>query len=159
FELGVQLIEEADEFKFDFDVLDPTKIWPEEDVPVKIIGKMVLNRNPDNFFAETEQVAFHPGHVVTGIDVTNDPLLQGRLFSYLDTQLNRFTSANFHELPINRPLAPVHNNQGAGFMRQTIGKGKANYFPNSLGGGCPMMAPENMGGYVHHMEKVDGRKV
>ena len=159
FELCVQMIEEKNEFKFDFDILDATKIWPEADVPLVRVGKMVLNRNPDNFFSETEQVAFHPGHVVNGIDVTNDPLLQGRLFSYLDTQLNRFGSANFHEVPINRPLAPVHNNQGAGFMRQTIGKGKATYFPNSLGGGCPMMAPENMGGYVHHMEKVDGRKV
>jgi catalase len=97
--------------------------------------------------------------VVPGIDFTNDPLLQGRLFSYLDTQLNRFNSANFHEVPINRPLAPVVNNQGAGFMRMTIGKGKVNYFPNSLGGGCPMTAPENMGGFVHYMEKVDGRKV
>ena len=159
FELLVQMIDEKDEFKFDFDVLDASKIWPEADVPLVPVGKMVLNRNPDNFFAETEQVAFHPGHVVPGIDVTNDPLLQGRLFSYLDTQLNRFHSANFHELPINRSIAPVHNNQGAGFMRTTIGKGKVNYFPNSLGGGCPMQAPENMGAYVHYMEKVDGHKV
>jgi catalase len=122
------------------------------------VGKMTLNRNPDNFFSETEQVAFHPGHVVPGIDFTNDPLLQGRLFSYLDTQLNRFNSANFHEVPINRPLAPVHNNQGAGFMRMTIGKGKVNYFPNSLGGGCPMTASGDMGGFVHYMEKVEGTR-
>ncbi len=159
FDLCVQMIEEKDEFKFDFDVLDATKFWPEDDVPLMRVGKMVLDRNPDNFFSETEQVAFHPGHVVNGIDVTNDPLLQGRLFSYLDTQLNRFGSANFHEIPINRPLAPVHNNQGAGFMRTTIGKGKATYFPNSLGGGCPMHAPENMRGYVHYTEKVEGRKI
>jgi catalase len=159
FELLVQMIEEKDEFKFDFDVLDASKVWPEADVPLVPVGKMVLNRNPDNFFSETEQVAFHPGHVVPGIDVSNDPLLQGRLFSYLDTQLNRFGSANFHEVPINRPLAPVANNQGAGFMRQGIGKGKVNYFPNSLGGGCPMHAPENQGAYVHYMEKVDGHKV
>jgi catalase len=159
YELCIQIIEEKDEHRFDFDILDATKIWPESDVPLMKVGKMVLNRNPDNFFSETEQVAFHPGHVVPGIDFTNDPLLQGRLFSYLDTQLNRFNSANFHEVPINRPLAPVNNNQGAGFMRMTIGKGKANYFPNSLGGGCPMEAPENLGGFVHYTEKVEGHKI
>jgi catalase len=159
FELGVQIVEEKDEFSFDFDLLDPTKIIPEELVPVRRIGKMVLNRNPDNFFAETEQVAFHPGHVVPGIDFTNDPLLQGRLFSYLDTQLIRLGGPNFAEIPINRPVAPVHNNQRDGFMRQTINKGRTNYFPNSLGDGCPMTAPENMRGYVHHAEKVDGQKI
>jgi catalase len=159
FELGVQIVEEKDEHKFNFDLLDPTKIIPEEEVPVKIIGKMVLNRNPDNFFAETEQVAFHPGHVVPGIDFTNDPLLQGRLFSYLDTQLIRLGGPNFAELPINRPLAPVHNNQRDGYGRQTINKGQTHYFPNNRGKGCPMMAPENMGGFVHYMEKVEGRKV
>ncbi len=159
FELGVQIVEEEDEMSFAFDLLDATKLIPEELVPIKFIGKMTLNRNPDNFFAETEQVAFHPGNLVPGIDVTNDPLLQGRLFSYLDTQLNRFNSANFHEVPINRPKCPVHNNQQDGFMRQTVNKGKVNYFPNTLGGGCPMHAPEKMGGYVHYMEKVDGRKI
>ncbi|WP_247232229.1 catalase [Telluribacter sp. SYSU D00476] len=159
FELAVQIVDEEDEFKFDFDLLDATKIIPEELVPLRPVGKMVLNRNPDNFFAETEQVAFHPGNLVPGIDVTNDPLLQGRLFSYLDTQLNRFNSSNFTEVPINRPVCPVHNHNGAGFMRQTINKGKVNYWPNSLGGGCPMMAPESAGGYVHHMEKVEGHKI
>ncbi|MDO6391243.1 catalase [Pontibacter sp. BT731] len=159
YELSVQLVPEEDEFKYDFDLLDATKIIPEELVPLRPVGKMVLNRNPDNFFAETEQVAFHPGNLVPGIDVTNDPLLQGRLFSYLDTQINRFSSINFTEVPINRPLAPVHNHHGAGFMKMTIGKGKANYWPNSIGNGCPMMAPENMGGYVHHMEKVEGHKI
>jgi catalase len=159
FELGVQIVEEEDEHRFDFDLLDPTKIIPENEVPVKIIGKMTLNRNPDNFFAETEQVAFHPGHVVPGIDFTNDPLLQGRLFSYLDTQLIRLGGPNFHEIPINRPVAAVHNNQRDGYMRQTINRGRTNYFPNSLGGGCPMTAPEHMGGYVHYMERVDGRKI
>src|SRR5690606_11617195 len=134
FELCIQVVEEEDELKFDFDLLDSTKIIPEELVPLVPIGKMVLNRNPDNFFAETEQVAFHPGNVVPGIDFTNDPLLQGRLFSYVDTQLNRFNSKNFTELPINRPVCPFHNFHGAGFMKQTIGKGKVNYFPNSLGG-------------------------
>jgi catalase len=159
YELGVQIVEEKDEFSFDFDLLDPTKIIPEELVPVRIIGKMVLDHNPDNFFAETEQVAFHPGHVVPGIDFTNDPLLQGRLFSYLDTQLIRLGGPNFAEIPINRPMAPVHNNQRDGFFRQTINKGTTNYFPNSMGAGFPMPAPENMRGYVHHAEKVDGHKI
>ncbi len=159
YELGIQVVEEEDEHRFDFDLLDATKVIPESIVPVRIVGKMTLNRNPDNFFSETEQVAFHPGHVVSGIDFTNDPLLQGRLFSYIDTQINRFSSANFNELPINRPLAPVHNNQRDGFMRQTINKGSVNYSPNSLGKGCPMTAPANMGGYVHHMERVEGHKV
>ncbi|SIR40588.1 catalase [Pontibacter lucknowensis] len=159
FELSVQLVPEEDEFKYDFDLLDATKIIPEELVPRRPVGKMVLNRNPDNFFSETEQVAFHPGNLVPGIDVTNDPLLQGRLFSYIDTQLNRFNSTNFTEVPINRPVAPVHNHHGAGFMRMTIGKGKANYWPNSIGNGCPMMTPEAMGGYVHYMEKVEGHKI
>ncbi len=159
FELGVQLVEEEDEHSFDFDLLDATKIIPEEEVPVRIVGKMTLNRNPDNFFAETEQVAFHPGHVVSGIDFTNDPLLQGRLFSYIDTQLIRLGGPNFAELPVNRPVAPVHNNQRDGYGRQTINQGRTSYFPNSLGGGCPMMAPESAGGYVHYLEKVEGRKV
>ena len=103
-ELGVQIVEEKDEHKFDFDLLDATKLIPEELVPVRRIGKMTLNRNPDNFFAETEQVAFNPGHVVPGIDLTNDPLLQGRLFSYTDTQLIRLGGPNSHEIPINRPV-------------------------------------------------------
>lgn len=122
YELGVQMIDEEDEFKFDFDILDPTKLWPEELVPVKIIGKMTLNRNQDNVFAETEQVAFHPGNVVPGIDFTNDPLLQGRLFSYTDTQLIRLGGPNFHEIPINRPVCPFHNNQYDGYHRMTINK-------------------------------------
>lgn len=159
FELGVQLVPEEDEHKFDFDILDPTKLIPEELVPVKRIGKMTLNRNPDNFFAETEQVAFHPGHVVPGIDFTNDPLLQGRLFSYLDTQLIRLGGPNFHEIPINRPIAPKHNNQRDGFMRQEINKGGTHYHPNSTGGGCPFQAKMTEGGYVHHEEKIDAKKI
>jgi catalase len=158
-ELGLQVIPEEDEHNFDFDLLDATKIVPEEDVPVRWVGRMTLNRNPDEFFAETEQVAFHIGNVVPGIDVTNDPLLQGRLFSYLDTQLNRFGGANFHELPINRPVAPVRNNQGAGFMRSTIGKGKVNYFPNSLGNGTPTPMPESERSYVHYPAHEEGPKV
>ncbi|MDQ3549390.1 MAG: catalase [Chloroflexota bacterium] len=159
FEFGVQIVEEKDEHAFDFDLLDATKIIPEELVPVQLIGKMTLDRNPDNFFAETEQIAFHPGHIVPGIDFSNDPLLQGRLFSYLDTQLIRLGGPNFAEIPINRPLAPVHNNQRDGFMRQTINKGRVNYEPNSLGDGCPMQTPEKLGGFVGYAEKVDGHKV
>ena len=159
YELGVQIVEEEDEHKFDFDLLDPTKIIPEELVPIRPLGRMVLDRNPDNFFAETEQVAFHPGHVVPGIDFTNDPLLQGRLFSYLDTQLIRLGGPNFAEIPINRPVAPVHNNQRDGYHRETINRGKTNYSPNSRGGGCPMTASGVEGGYVHYQEKVEGRKV
>ncbi|QTD42647.1 catalase [Sporosarcina sp. Te-1] len=159
FELGVQLIDEKDEFMFDFDILDPTKIWPEEQVPVKIIGKMTLNRNVDNVFAETEQVAFHPGNVVPGIDFSNDPLLQGRLFSYTDTQLIRLGGPNFHELPINRPVCPFHNNQRDGYSRQTINVGQVAYHKNSLADNTPAVSSEAEGGYVHYQEKVEGRKV
>lgn len=159
FEFGVQILEEEDEFKFDFDILDPTKIWPEEDVPIKFIGKMTLNRNPDNFFAETEQVAFCPANVVPGIDFSNDPLLQGRLFSYLDTQLIRLGGPNFQEIPINRPLAPVANNQREGYNRMTINKGKTSYFPNTVGDNKPRPASAEEGGYVHYMEKVEGKVI
>lgn len=158
-ELGIQVVPEEDEHKFDFDLLDPTKLIPEEMVPVKRIGKMTLNRNPDNFFAETEQVAFHPGHVVPGIDFTNDPLLQGRLFSYTDTQLSRLGSPNFHEIPINRPVNEVHNNQRDAHMRMTVNKGKTAYFPNSIGGGCPHLAKMAEGGFTSHEERIDAKKV
>lgn len=158
-ELGLQIVPEEDEFKFDFDLLDPTKLIPEELVPVKIVGKMTLNRNPDNFFAETEQVAFHPGHIVPGIDFTNDPLLQGRLFSYTDTQLSRLGSPNFHEIPINRSVAPVHNNQRDAHMRMTVNKGKTAYHPNSLGGGCPYQAMMKDGGFTSFPERIDAHKI
>ncbi len=158
-ELGVQIVAEKDEMSFDFDLLDPTKLIPEELVPVMRIGKLTLNRNPDNFFAETEQVAFHVGHVVPGIDFTNDPLLQGRLFSYTDTQLIRLGGPNFQEVPINRPVVPVHNNQRDGYMRQTINQGKTSYHPNSLGGGCPYQAKMAEGGFASYTEKIDARKV
>ncbi|MBF4515521.1 catalase [Flavobacterium sp. ANB] len=158
-ELGVQIIPESDEHKYDFDLLDPTKLIPEELVPVTIIGKMTLNKNPDNFFAETEQVAFHPGHVVPGIDFTNDPLLQGRLFSYTDTQLSRLGSPNFHEIPINRTIAPMHNNQRDGHMRQEIPVGRVSYHPNSLGGGCPFQAKIEEGGFASFNERIDAHKV
>ena len=160
-ELGVQVVEEADEHKFDFDLLDATKIIPEELVPVQKLGKMTLNRNPDNFFAETEQAAFHIGHIVPGIDFTNDPLLQGRLFSYTDTQLLRLGGPNFHELPINRSIAPVHNNQRDAFHRQTINKGRANYEPNSIDSGWPKETPPaaSGGGFESYPERMEGHKV
>jgi catalase len=158
-EFGVQMVEEKDEHAFDFDLLDATKIIPEELVPVRRIGKLTLNRNPDNFFAETEQVAFHPGHIVPGIDFTSDPLLQGRLFSYTDTQLIRLGGPNFHEIPINRPVAPLHNHQRDGYMRQMINRGRVSYEPNSLGGGCPMQAKADMGGFTSYAERIDGHKV
>ncbi|CAN5608218.1 catalase HPII [soil metagenome] len=157
-DLGMQIVELADEFKFDFDLLDPTKLIPEELVPVQIVGTMTLNRNPENFFAETEQVAFCISHVVPGIDFTNDPLLQGRLFSYLDTQLKRLGGPNFHELPINKSLAPVHNNQRDGHMRTTINRGSTAYEPNTVGGGCPFQAGADMSGFVSAMEKMQGVK-
>jgi catalase len=158
-ELGLQIIPEEDEHKFEFDLLDPTKLVPEELVPVTIVGKMTLNRNPDNFFAETEQVAFHPGHVVPGIDFSNDPLLQGRLFSYTDTQLSRLGTPNFHEIPINRSINEVHNNQRDGMMRQMINKGKVSYEPNTLAAGCPFQASMKEGGFTSHNQRVDGQKI
>ena len=139
-ELGIQTFSEADAEKFSFDILDSTKLIPEELVPVKPIGRMVLNRNPDNFFAETEQVAFCTAHVIPGIDFSNDPLLHGRIHSYIDTQLTRLGGPNFHEIPINASIAPVHNNQRDGLHRQAIARGRVAYEPNSLGGGCPFQA-------------------
>ncbi|HEV3427023.1 MAG TPA: catalase HPII [Paraburkholderia sp.] len=159
YELGVQIVEEADEHKFGFDLLDPTKLIPEELVPVKLIGKMTLNRNPDNFFAETEQVAFHPGHIVPGMDFTNDPLLQGRLFSYTDTQISRLGGPNFHEIPINRPVCPFQNNQRDAMHRQTINVGQASYEPNSVGEGWPKETTPKDGGFESYQERMDGAKI
>jgi catalase len=159
-DLGVQLIPEEDELKYSFDILDPTKIVPEELVPVQIIGTMTLNRNPENFFAETEQIAFDPGRLVPGIDFSNDPLLQGRVFSYADTQNYRLGGPNFHELPINRPVNGKYNNQKDGFGRQDILKGNVSYFPNSLGGGCPYHAMlKGESGFESHAEKIDAKKI
>jgi catalase len=158
-ELGVQLVPEADEHRFDFDLLDPTKIIPEEDVPVRPVGRMVLDRNPDNFFAETEQVAFHTANVVPGIDFTNDPLLQARNFSYLDTQLLRLGGPNFAQIPVNRPIAPVHHNQRDGYQQHHIHRGRTSYTKNSLGGGCPVISGEFPEVFAHYQEKVDGAKI
>jgi catalase len=140
YELGVQVFTEEQADQFSFDILDATKIIPEELIPVQPIGRMLLNRNPDNFFAETEQVAFCTAHVVPGIDFSNDPLLAGRIHSYVDTQITRLGGPNFHEIPINAPVAPVHNNQRDGFHRQAIPRGRVSYEPNSLAGGCPFQA-------------------
>ncbi len=140
YELGMQIFTEEQAEAFTFDVLDATKIVPEELVPVVPVGKLVLNRNPDNFFAETEQVAFCVAHVVPGVDFSNDPLLAGRIHSYVDTQISRLGGPNFHEIPINAPIAPVHNNQRDGMHRQAINRGRVSYEPNSLGGGCPFQA-------------------
>lgn len=159
YELGVQIVDEKDEHKFDFDLLDPTKLIPEELVPVELIGKLTLNRNPDNFFAETEQVAFHVGNIVPGIDFTNDPLMQGRLFSYTDTQLIRLGGPNFHEIPINRPIAPIHNLQRDGHMRQMINRGRVSYEPNSLADNSPQQVSAADGGFVSYAERIDGRKI
>ncbi|GAA3725484.1 catalase [Salinactinospora qingdaonensis] len=160
YELGMQLIPESDEFAFDFDLLDATKLLPEEQVPVTPVGKMVLDRNPDNFFAETEQVAFHTAHVVPGIDFTNDPLLQARNFSYLDTQLIRLGGPNFQQLPVNTPLAEVHNNQRDGYGQHRIHRGQTSYFDNSLASGCPYLASsQGDGAYTHYQERVDGVKI
>jgi catalase len=153
YELGLQLFSEEQAEAFTFDVLDSTKIIPEELVPLTPVGRLVLDRNPDNFFAETEQVAFCTAHVVPGIDFTNDPLLAGRIHSYVDTQLTRLGGPNFHEIPINAPVAPVYNNQRDGLHRQAIHRGRVAYEPNSLAGGCPFQA--GMAGFVSFPEPVE----
>ncbi|MEU6857524.1 catalase [Glycomyces sp. NPDC046736] len=156
-ELGVQLVPEADEEAFDFDLLDATKLIPEEQVPVRPVGKLTLNRNPDNFFAETEQVAFHTANVVPGIDFTNDPLLQARNFSYLDTQLIRLGGPNFAHLPVNRPVAEVHNDQRDGYGQHRIHTSETSYNKNSISGDSP--APGAERSYRHYEEKVEGAKI
>jgi catalase len=158
YEFGVQIFTEEEADGFDFDVLDPTKLIPEELVPVRRIGKMVLNRNPDNFFTETEQVAFCVAQVVPGIDFSNDPLLQGRIFSYLDTQLTRLGGPNFHQLPINRPVCPFHNNQRDGMHQMDIPTSRTSYDPNSIGGNDPREVPVEAGGFASYRERLRGDK-
>jgi len=157
-ELGLQIFTEAQADRFSFDVLDATKIVPEELVPIRVVGRMVLNRNPDNFFAETEQVAFCTAHIVPGIDFSSDPLLAGRIHSYTDTQLTRLGGPNFHEIPINTPVAQLHNNQRDGFHRQAINRGRVAYEPNSLAGGCPAQAGIGKG-FTSFPEPVREEKV
>jgi len=156
-ELGMQIFSEETANSFSFDVLDATKIVPEELVPVRPVGRMTLNRNPDNFFAETEQVAFGAQNVIPGIDFSNDPLLGGRIHSYFDTQLSRLGGPNFHEIPINTPIAQVHNNQRDGMHRKAIPRGRVSYEPNSLGGGCPYQA--GAAGFVSFPQPVFEDKV
>ena len=156
-EFGVQVFTEKQAEKFSFDILDSTKLIPEELVPVQILGRLVLNRNPDNFFAETEQVAFCTAHVVPGIDFSNDPLLAGRIHSYVDTQISRLSGSNFHEIPINAPIAQAHNNQRDGLHRQAIHRGRVAYEPNSLVGGCPFQAGAAQG-FVSVTARQDARE-
>jgi catalase len=137
YELGLQIFDDAMAERFEFDVLDATKIIPEELVPLQMVGRMVLDRNPDNFFSETEQVAFCPSHLVPGLDFSEDPLLQGRLFSYLDTQLSRLGGPNFHQLPVNAPKCPFHNLQRDGIHQMAVPKGRVSYEPNSLQAAAP----------------------
>ncbi|CAM3173496.1 catalase [Filibacter tadaridae] len=158
YELGVQLIPMEDEFNYDFDVLDPTKFWPEEVIPVELIGKLTLNRNVDNYFAETEQVAFSPGNVVPGIDFSNDPVLQGRLAAYLPAHYHRL-GPNFQELPINQPVCPFHNNQRRGGARFRIDVDQVSYHKNSLANNTPHTTPPEEGGYEHYPEKIEGHKI
>jgi catalase len=158
-ELGIQVFPDTEDEMFEgIDLLDATKIVPEELAPVQPVGLMTLNRNPTNFFDETEQVAFCVSNVVRGIDVTNDPLMQGRLFSYLDTQLTRLGGPNFAQIPINRPTVAVNDNHRDGFMQQGVHHGRSPYLPNSVGGGCPFLASAAEGGYVHVPQAVDGPK-
>jgi len=156
YELSIQAFTEEDIADFPFDILDPTKLIPEELIPLEPIGKMVLDRWPDNFFAETEQAAFHPGHLVPGIDFTEDPLLQGRIFSYTDTQLKRLGGPNFHEIPINRPRCPMHNFQRDGHMRQDINKGRVSYEPNSLAPKGPRETPNGFATHATSFAPPDG---
>jgi catalase len=156
-ELGVQLFSEKQAESFSFDVLDATKLIPEEMVPVRPVGKMVLDRNPDNFFAETEQVAFCTAHIVPGLDFSSDPLLAGRIHSYQDTQISRLGGPNFHEIPINAPVAQAHNNQRDGMHRQAINRGRVAYEPNSLAGGCPFQAGDR--GFTSFREPIEEDKV
>ncbi len=155
-ELAVQLFTEEDAERFPFDHLDPTKLIPEELVPLQVVGRMVLNRWPDNFFAETEQAAYCPANVPPGIDFSNDPLLQGRLFSYLDTQLSRLGGPNFAQIPINAPKCPFHNMQRDGHMQMQVPKGRVNYEPSSLQGDTPRASQAL--GFRHFAQADDGMK-
>lgn len=155
----VQLLPEEKEFDYPFDILDPTKLWPEEDIEKIKIGEIILNKNVDNYFAETEQVAFNPGNIVPGIDFTNDPLLQGRLFSYTDTQLLRLGGPNFAQIPINRPITEVHNNQRDGWHQHMINKGPVAYHKSSIDDQSPYYESVEDGGFEHYQEKIDGKVI
>lgn len=156
YELGIQLIDEKDEFSYDFDILDDTKLWPEEEVPVKIVGKLTLNRLVDNHFAEEEQVSFDPSTVVPGIDFSNDPVLQGRTFAYRDTDYHRLGTGNINDIPINRPVAKVNYNERDSYSRYRIDVDAVNYHENHLAHNTPAETPVGEGGYSHAHEKVEG---
>ena len=159
-ELGVQVMpDDDDQYFHGIDLLDSTKLVPEELAPVQPIGRMTLNRCPTNFFAEVEQVAYHVGHLVRGIEVVDDPLMHARLFSYLDTQLTRLGGPNFSQIPINRPHSPVNDNFRDGFHQDAVHAGRTPYLPNAVGGGCPFLAGAEDGGYIHVPRQVDGAKV
>lgn len=161
-EFGVQLLSQEEADALPFDILDATKVIPEELCPIQIVGRLVLDRNPDNFFAETEQAAFLPTNIPPGIDVSEDPLLQGRLFSYQDTQLSRLGTVNFHQIPINAPKGcPFHNMQRDGKMQTMVFTGRANYEPNSLAEGGEEAGPREdpKGGFRSFAREVDGTKV
>jgi catalase len=157
FELGLQIFDEKTAEQFEFDVLDATKLIPEETVPLQVMGKMVLDRNPDNYFAETEQVAFCPSHIVPGIDFSEDPLLQGRLFSYLDTQLSRLGGPNFHQIPVNLPKCPFQNLQRDGIHQMNVPTGRVSYEPNSLDPAGPRESEER--GFTTSARPLDGRPI
>lgn len=156
YELGVQLIDQEDEFKYDFDILDDTKLWPEEVVPVDMIGKLTLNRLVDNHFAEEEQVSFDPSTLVPGIDFSNDPVLQGRSFAYRDTDYHRLGTGNINEIPVNKPIAEVNTNQRESYSKYRIDVDSVNYHENSLAGNTPAETPPEEGGYSHYPEEVRG---
>jgi len=158
-ELGVQVVEEHKAAGLGIDLLDPTKLIPEELVPVQPVGKLVLNRNPDNFFAEVEQAAFHPGHLVPGIGFSNDPLLQGRLFAYTDSQLARLGGPNYHELPVNRPLAPAHSHHRDGPHRMTVARGQVSYEPNTLASGAEFRVDGAQSGFQSAPDDVESPKL
>lgn len=158
-ELGAQIFTEEQTEEWDFDVLDATKLVPEELVPITPLGKFILNRNPDEFFAETEQVAFSPANIVPGIDFSNDPLLQGRLFSYTDTHLHRLGTPNFNQIPINKPVCPFHTNRRGGYANQHIHKGKANYEPNSVDNNYPREAKDDKHAFSSYPERIEGSKL
>ncbi|WP_040285896.1 catalase [Sporosarcina koreensis] len=156
YELGVQMIAEEDEFKYDFDILDDTKLWPEELIPPKFVGKMTLNRLMDNFFAEEEQSAFNPSNLVPGIEFSNDPVLQGRSFAYRDTELYRQNTANYEELPVNRPIADVQNNFRDSYSKYDIETDTVHYHNNSLADNTPSETAPEEGGYENYPGKVEG---
>lgn len=158
YELGIQLIAEEDEFKYDFDILDDTKLWPEELIPVEIIGKMTLNKLVDNHFAEEEQASFDPSTLVPGIDFTNDPVLQGRSFAYRDTDYHRLGTGNINEIPVNRPINEVNNNERDSDSKYRIDMDAVNYHNNSLADNTPSEAAPEEGSYTHYPEKVEGHK-